>query len=44
LKEYQVMQAEAENAGVFGVPSWRHNGELYWGLERLSLLKKNLKE
>jgi len=44
LKEYQVMQTEAENSGVFGVPSWRYNGELYWGLERLGLLKKNLKE
>ena len=44
LKEYQLMQTEAENSGVFGVPSWRYNGELYWGLERLGLLKKNLKE
>ncbi len=28
-------QAEAESAGVFGVPSWLVNGELFWGAERL---------
>jgi 2-hydroxychromene-2-carboxylate isomerase len=29
------MQQRAEDNGVFGVPSYRVNGELYWGAERL---------
>lgn len=44
LEEYETKQIEAESLGVFGVPSWRHNGQLYWGLERLNLLKKTLDE
>ena len=32
---YDAVQIEAEAAGVFGVPSYLINGELFWGLERL---------
>jgi len=32
---HDEMQAEAEAGGVFGVPSYVVNGELYWGAERL---------
>ena len=32
---YAAIQREAEAGGVFGVPSWRVNGELFWGSERL---------
>lgn len=33
--EYERVQREAEEAGVFGVPSWLVDGELFWGIERL---------
>lgn len=29
------IRAEAEAAGVFGVPSWVVDGELFWGAERI---------
>ncbi|MEQ8233917.1 MAG: DsbA family protein [Gammaproteobacteria bacterium] len=32
---HDELQEEAEAAGVFGVPSWRIDDELWWGLERL---------
>ncbi len=32
---YDAVQLEAEASGVFGVPSYLINGELFWGLERL---------
>ncbi|MEQ8663868.1 MAG: DsbA family protein [Gammaproteobacteria bacterium] len=32
---HDALQAAAEAAGVFGVPSWRVDDELWWGLERL---------
>ena len=34
----------AEAAGVFGVPSWRLDGELFWGSERLSLIDEALEQ
>ena len=34
--------AAAEASGVFGVPSWRVDGELYWGSERLDLIREKL--
>jgi len=36
------LQAEAEAAGVFGVPSWRVDGELFWGAERLPLIRERI--
>jgi len=35
LARYQQIQQAAESCGVFGVPSWRVDGELFWGSERL---------
>jgi len=32
---YAAIQRTAEAEGVFGVPSWRVDGELFWGSERL---------
>ena len=32
---HDAQRAAAENAGVFGVPSWVVDGELFWGAERL---------
>ncbi len=39
---HDAMQAEAEAAGVFGVPSYLINGELFWGLERLQRVEEML--
>jgi len=41
--ELARIQREAEAAGVFGVPSWRLDGELFWGAERLPLLEERLR-
>jgi 2-hydroxychromene-2-carboxylate isomerase len=38
------IRAEAETAGVFGVPSWLVNGELFWGSERLERLRERVLE
>lgn len=37
-EELANVQARAENSGVFGVPSYQHKQELYWGLERIPRL------
>ena len=39
---HDAVQAEAEAAGVFGVPSYLIQGELFWGLERLQRVKEML--
>ena len=39
---YTAMQADAEAAGVFGVPSYLIDGELFWGLERLERVRERL--
>lgn len=36
------IQTEAEQAGVFGVPSYLVNGELFWGAERLVRVRERL--
>ncbi|MEX2481690.1 MAG: DsbA family protein [Gammaproteobacteria bacterium] len=36
------IQHEAEAQGVFGVPSWLVDGDLYWGLERLERVYEKL--
>lgn len=40
--ELSRVQAEAEKAGVFGVPSYLVNGELFWGVERLVRVRERL--
>ncbi len=39
----RTLQLQAENSGVFGVPSWRLDGELFWGSERMPLIEEALK-
>ncbi len=39
---HDAVQAEAEAAGVFGVPSYLIEGELFWGLERLDRVQEML--
>jgi 2-hydroxychromene-2-carboxylate isomerase len=38
----QRLRLKAEDAGMFGVPSWRLAGELFWGSERLPLIEELL--
>ena len=38
----RTLQAEAETRGVFGVPSWLVDGELFWGAERLARVREHL--
>lgn len=38
------MRAEAEAAGVFGVPSWLVDGELFWGNERIERVRERALE
>jgi 2-hydroxychromene-2-carboxylate isomerase len=35
---YAQLQFEAERDGVFGVPTWRINNELFWGAEHISTI------
>lgn len=37
-----ALQASAEGVGIFGVPSWTVNGELFWGSERLALVEETI--
>ncbi len=39
---HDAMQLETEEAGVFGVPSYRLKDELFWGLERLERVREIL--
>jgi 2-hydroxychromene-2-carboxylate isomerase len=42
-QEYARVIADAEESGVFGVPSYVVNGEeLFWGAERIDLVRKRL--
>ncbi len=40
--EHDRIRAEAEALGVFGVPSFVLNGEIFWGGERVELLRERL--
>lgn len=41
-QEHDRVIAEAEESGVFGVPSYVVNGELFWGAERIDLVRERL--
>jgi len=41
-RELDRIQSEAEDAGVFGVPSLMVDGELYWGAERIVRVRERL--
>lgn len=40
--ELATLQADAEAQGVFGVPSWLVDGELFWGAERLARVRERI--
>lgn len=42
--EHERICLEAEDMGVFGVPMYVLDGELFWGGDRLPLLKERLRE
>ena len=42
--EHDRIRAAAEEAGVFGVPMFVLDGELYWGGDRIELLRARLTE
>ena len=39
---YAAYTAEALGAGVFGAPSYRIDGELFWGQDRLDFVERRL--
>lgn len=41
---HEQIQVRAEAEGVFGVPSMLLNGELFWGNDRVELLRQRLRE
>ena len=38
------IREQAEAAGVFGVPTWILDGEVFWGREHLSMIRKRLED
>jgi 2-hydroxychromene-2-carboxylate isomerase len=42
--EHDRLRNEAEASGVFGVPTFVFEGELFWGGDRLGLLRERLEE
>lgn len=41
-QEHDQLRQEAEAQGVFGVPSYLVNGELFWGAERIPRVRERL--
>lgn len=41
-RRHDAIQRDAESAGVFGVPAYLLDGELFWGLERLDRVYERL--
>lgn len=41
-QQWQTNLARAQAAGVFGVPAYRVNGELFWGQDRLDYVERQL--
>ena len=42
--EHDRLRSEAEASGIFGVPAFVFDGELFWGGDRISLLRERLDE
>jgi 2-hydroxychromene-2-carboxylate isomerase len=42
--EHDRLRGEAEASGVFGVPTFVFDGELFWGGDRIGLLRERLDE
>ena len=43
-REHDRIRQEAHEMGVFGVPTFILDGELFWGGDRIDLLKEKLRE
>ncbi len=43
-EHHDALRLETENLGVFGVPSFVLNGEIFWGYDRMELLRERLRE
>ena len=43
-QQHAELQAEADRAGVFGVPTMVYRGELFWGADRIELLRQRVRE
>jgi 2-hydroxychromene-2-carboxylate isomerase len=41
---HDALRAEAEASGIFGVPSFVLDGEIFWGGDRVLLLRERLDE
>jgi 2-hydroxychromene-2-carboxylate isomerase len=42
--EHDRLRSEAEAASIFGVPTFVFDGELFWGGDRIGLLRERLDE
>ena len=42
--EHDRLRAEAEASGIFGVPTFVFNGEMFWGGDRIGLLRERFDE
>jgi len=43
-RRHDEMRLETEKLGVFGVPSFILDGEIFWGYDRIELLRERLRE
>jgi 2-hydroxychromene-2-carboxylate isomerase len=43
-RRHDAMRLETEKLGVFGVPSFVLDGEIFWGYDRMGLLRERLSE
>ena len=43
-RRHDALCREAENIGVFGVPTFVLRGELFWGWDRLGMLRERIEE
>lgn len=43
-RRHDEMRAEAEKMGLFGVPSFVLDDEIFWGYDRMELLRERLRE
>ena len=43
-RRHDANQKEAEEAGIFGVPSYLFRDELFWGGDRLGMLRERIEE
>jgi len=43
-RRHDAMRLETEKLGVFGIPSFVLDGEIFWGYDRMDLLRERLRE